>query len=470
MRMMTGRGGLRGRVWLQEGGCGSLRVVMDLQGALEHHRAGRLHEAAAICRQALETKPGNAGALHLLGLTEHRLGNHERGLDLLRRSVALNPDSGWLNNLGTALADQGQLAEAIESFERSLAIAPIAQCHFNLGRALGDIGRRDEALAQFRSAISMRPDYAEAYFAEAYFLLLTGHLTAGWDKLEWRWRLPGKTERFPVHLRWNGEPLQRGARLLLHAEQGFGDTLQFCRYAQLIPTDGPLFLAVPRPLIRLLSGLRAIKVVDQDGDLPPFDLHCPLLSLPRAFRTTIDTIPAATHYLSADFRDAASWRRRLRELDGIKVGLVWAGGVRPQQPAAVAADRRRSIPFDQFSTLLDIPGVTFVSLQKDRGSGSGHPRLNDWTGELRDFADTAALIDALDLVVSVDTAVAHLAAALGKPTWLLNRFDTCWRWLLDREDSPWYPTLRQFRQPTPGDWNSVLMRVRATLGEFEARP
>jgi hypothetical protein len=438
---------------------------MDLQGALEHHRAGRLHEAAAICRQALEAEPGNAGALHLLGLTEHRLGHHERGLDLLRRSVALDPDSGWLNNLGTALAEQGRLAEAIEAFERSLAIAPIAQCHFNLGRALGDIGRRDEALAQFRNAISIRPDYAEAHFAEAHFLLLSGDdMAAGWAKLEWRWRLPGKVDRFPIHSRWNGELIERGTSLLLHAEQGFGDTLQFCRYAELIRPDGPLFLAVPKHLVRLLSCLRGVTTIDQHGELPPFDLHCPLLSLPCIFRTTIGTIPSATHYLSADFRDAARWRRRLSELHGIKVGVVWAGGLRSHQPEAIATDRRRSIPFDQFSTLLDIPGVTFVSLQK--GRESRHPRLNDWTGELRDFADTAALIDALDLVISVDTAVAHLAAALGKPTWLLNRFDTCWRWLLNREDSPWYPTLRQFRQPAPGDWNSVFANVRAALCEF----
>jgi Flp pilus assembly protein TadD len=471
----------------------------ELQTALEHHRAGRLPETAAICRRILAKQPANATVLHLLGVVEHQSGRGEQALGLIRQSVALEPRAAsWHNNLGTVLhslghsaeaeaacrkaitidpnsapahnnlgtilASQERIGEAIESFATSAALTPKAETYFNLGKALLEVGRNQEALAQFRSAIDLQPDYADAHFAEAHLLLLAGRdLAEGWSKFEWRWRLPGKTNRWSMHAAWNGEAIGKRT-LLLHAEQGFGDTLQFCRYAPLIASDGAVLLAVPRPLVRLLSGLRGVQVIDQDGERPAFDLHCPLLSLPRIFRTTIDTIPVATHYLSADLRAAAAWRARLRSLRGIKAGVVWAGGARPFQPAATAIDRRRSIRFDRFAQLLDAPGIAFVSLQKhDGGHKRDDQRLHDWTDELHDFADTAALIDALDLVISVDTAVAHLAGALGKPVWLLNRFDTCWRWLLDRTDSPWYPTMRLFRQPRPGDWDAVLGNVRSAL-------
>jgi Tfp pilus assembly protein PilF len=472
----------------------------ELQTALKHHQAGRLPETAAICRRILTAEPANATALHLLGVVEHQAGQSELAVDLLRRAVALQPHSGAghnnlatvltslgrireaedacrralaidpnsaaaHNNLGTILAGQERVAEAIESFARSIAIAPTAHSHFNFGKVLIELGRYDDAMAQFRDAIRLRSDYADAHFAEAYLLLLSGHhMAEGWAKLEWRWRLPGKSSRFPAYPLWTGDPIANRT-LLLHAEQGFGDTLQFCRYASLIATDRPVFLAVPRPLLRLLSGLRGVEVIDEAGELPRFDLHCPLLSLPRAFGTTIDTIPAANHYLCADLHQATAWRKRLRDLRGLKVGVVWAGGARLHQPAALAIDRRRSLPFDVFAKMFDTPGLAFVSLQKQEGGKpqQGHSRLHDWTNDLHDFADTAALIDALDLVITVDTAVAHLAGALGKPAWMLNRFDTCWRWMLDRADSPWYPSLKLYRQQTRGDWGNVIARVSTDL-------
>lgn len=234
-----------------------------------------------------------------------------------------------------------------------------------------------------------------------------------------------------------------------------------------------IILEVQTPLVRLLSRLPGVMQIVAAGDrLPLFDLHCPLLSLPLAFGTTLDTIPAATPYLSADSVLAASWQERLVGLDGLRIGLVWAGLKRLNSPAA-AIDRRRSTALKALAPLGEVSGVNFVSLQKDEPAAQAADpphgmMLHDFTNDLHDFEDTAAVIVNLDLVISVDTSVAHLAGALGKPVWLLNRFDTDWRWLLNRDDSPWYPTLRQFRQPRPGDWNSAICAARDALQRLMA--
>jgi len=298
---------------------------------------------------------------------------------------------------------------------------------------------------------------------------LAGRFEEGWKEYEWRWKtklLSGDAGRFSAPT-WGGEAI--GDRvILLHAEQGLGDTLQFCRYAPLIAAGARVVLEVQAPLTRLLSQLPGIAAIVARGDgLPPFDLHCPLLSLAGVVGTTLDTIPAEAPYLAADPALAADWRDRLAGLGGLRTGLVWAGGRRLDANLA-AVDRRRSIALDTMSPLGEVSGVTFISLQKgDPSAQAAHPpagmALYDFTADLHDFADTAALIDNLDLVISVDTSVVHLAGALGKPVWLLNRFDTCWRWLLDRDDSPWYPQLRQFRQPSPGDWKSVISGVGDAL-------
>jgi len=304
---------------------------------------------------------------------------------------------------------------------------------------------------------------------------LAGRLEAGWKEYEWRWQttqLSGRARDFLAPL-WDGTAIE-DRTILLHAEQGFGDTLQFCRYVPLIACGARIILEVQAPLVRLLSRLPGVTQIVAHGDgLPPFDLHCPLLSLPRAFGTTLDTIPAVTPYLSADPALAANWHERLAGLDDLRIGLVWAGSQRLNRPEEAAFDRRRSIALDAMAPLGEASGVSFISLQKDELAAQAiHPphemRLHDFTADLHDFEDTAALIVNLDLVISVDTSVAHLAGALGKPVWLLNRFDTCWRWLLNRDDSPWYPTLRQFRQPGPGDWNSMIREVRDALQHLAA--
>lgn len=340
----------------------------------------------------------------------------------------------------------------------------------NLGGALSDLGRPAEALACYDRALAIRPDDVSAHFGRSRPLLLRGEYAEGWREFEWR-RRGGTAEAIKLRgfaqPQWQGEDVA-GKTLLLHAEQGFGDTLQFCRYASLVGATARVILEVQPPLVRLCSSLAGVAQVVARGEPPPaFDLHCPLMSLPLAVGTTLDTIPSEVPYLAADPELVAGWRERLAGLDGLQVGLVWAGSLRPE-PELSAIDRRRSITLAMMAPLGEASGVSFISLQKrEPGAQSANAELglalHDFTANLQDFADTAALIEALDLVISVDTSVAHLAGALGKPIWLLNRFDTCWRWLLDRDDSPWYPQLRQFRQPRPGDWNSALHAARDAL-------
>jgi len=243
--------------------------------------------------------------------------------------------------------------------------------------------------------------------------------------------------------------------------------LQFCRYVPMLARRARVILEAPRPLVRLLSGLEGVAAIVAEGEPPPeYDGWIPLMSLPLAFGATLGTIPRSIPYLHADPERSAMWKARLGALPGRKVGLVWAGSPRHGQPRANLIDRRRSMPLSHYAPLAGVPGISLISLQKGDASGQAPPdgtRLHDWTGELHDFADTAALVDALDLVVSVDTSVVHLAGALGKPVWVLNRYDQCWRWLWGRTDSPWYPTARLFQQRTPGDWAGVVSDVADAL-------
>jgi hypothetical protein len=298
-------------------------------------------------------------------------------------------------------------------------------------------------------------------------LLAKGGMAAGWREYEWRWETPlmaPARRNFP-QLPWDGAPLAK--TLLIHAEQGFGDTLQFCRYAPLAAARGlRVILEVQRPLVRLLRCLPGIAAVIARGEtLPAFDLHAPLLSLPRIFGTILETIPGATPYLSADGAAVEAMRARLTTIpnQGLRVGLVWAGNSYRNLPGMAATDRRRSIPPENLAPLLAVPGVHFISLQKDGPPAPAAFGLTDLMAEVTDFADTAALISQLDLVISVDTAVAHLAGALGKPVWLLNRFDSEWRWLTGRADSPWYAEMTIFRQTGPGNWDSVIAEVARAL-------
>jgi len=376
-------------------------------------------------------------------------------------------DPSVLNNLGNAQAALGQFRAAQMSYRKAIHLNPaFVDPHVNLGSVLTDLGRLDEADAAYMEALRLRPDMAEAHLRRAVTLLKAGRFREGWEEYEWRGRtqqMAGMARKFPVP-QWNGEPL-RDRVLLVHAEEAIEDTLQFCRYAARIG-GGRVVLEVSAPLARLLGSLAGISAVVARGDpLPPYDLHCPLPSLPGVFGTTIENVPADVPYLGVEAAECAAWRRRLDGLPGLRVGLAWVDESRPHPGGA--AGRRPGLP-TALSSLAGIPGVTFVSLQ-GLAAAAHHDTslpgltLVDFSSELQDFGAAAALVQELDLVISVDSTLVHLAGALGKPVWLLNQYGGSWRWLLARNDSPWYPSLRQFRQATSGDWSEVVGVVRAAL-------
>jgi len=384
----------------------------------------------------------------------------------LREALRLKPDfTNAHRNLGRVLVGLGRWEEAAASVRTALLLEPeLADAHHHLADILFGLARSTEAQESYRTALRLQPEHPELRMKLGTALLLGGDFGKGWEEFEWRLRTENGVRylrRFSVPS-WNGEVI--GDRvLLIHADGGLGDTIQFCRYVPQIAADARTIVEVQPHLVRLLSPLPGVIEIIARGDrLPSFDLHCPLMSLPRVVGTTLGNIPSVTPYLEADRADIAHWRKRLAGLAGLRVGLCWGGALKTGWGA------RRSMTLDALVPLGDISGVQFVSLQKGPQAAevARPPRglqLHDFTEELDDFADTAALIDNLDLVISIDTAVAHVAGALGKPVWLLNCFGACFRWLQNRDDSPWYPSLRQFRQPIPGDWPSVISRVRGSL-------
>ena len=433
-------------------------------------------EALASFDRAIALQPDYAEAFNNRGVALADLKRAEEALASYDRAIALQADyAEALCNRGNVLWELGASKEALMSFDRAIALQPnYAEAFSNRGIALAELTRLDEALASYDRAIALKPDYAGAHLNRSLALLLGGDYGAGWEEYEWRWKTGQLPPREISSPQWQGEDFS-GKEILLYAEQGFGDVLQFTRYAPLVKAaGGKVILEAPAPLVRLARTVEGVDQVIAFGDqIPQIDFCCPLLSLPKVLRTELSSIPAQIPYLAANSSAVVAWQKRLADLPGLRVGIAWAGNPRPDQPDAARIDRRRSLTLRHFAKIVDVPGVSFVSLQKGETASqtqSPPPGLlvHDWTDELDDFADTAALIEALDLVISVDTSVVHLAGALGKPVWLLNRFDTCWRWLVDRDDSPWYPTLRQFRQPKPGDWDHVMMNVRTALKQLSA--
>ena len=441
----------------------------------------RLDEAMAGYDRALSLKPDYAEAHSNRGTVLHDLHRFEEALVSYDRALALRPDfAEALSNRGNALQELHRFEEALEEYQRAYGLRQdFAEAYSNCGNALRELDRFEEALASFERAIALRPDFAEAHFNAAHCLLLTGDLGRGWKQYEWRWltdQLNSEGRNF-AQPQWTGSDEIAGKTILLHAEQGLGDTLQFCRYVPRVTARGArVIFEVQKPLVALMRTLSSGTEVIAKGDpLPAFDMHCPLLSLPLAFNTELDTIPGETRYLSSDAAKRDGWRARLGPHGQPRVGLVWAGDPRKRLPNAHLIDRQRSVTFDSLAPLLDVADCEFVSLQKGedaiaqlRSSPLRH-RIIDWSSDFHDFSDTAALIDNLDLVIAVDTSVAHLAGALGKPLWLLNRYNTCWRWLLDRDDSPWYPSVRQFRQDKSRSWDPVIGRVAAALRDYVHR-
>lgn len=432
---------------------------------------GRTADAIASWGRALAIDSNHAQALHGRGNALLRLKRPAEALADYDRFLTIrsgNPDV--FNNRGSALCDLGRLEEALDSYDRALALDPsLPEVLINKGHVLADLHRFDGALAAYASAASLDGKRAEARFCESLVRLRLGQFGDGWRAYEWRWKQSSWGEQarnFTAPLWLGGESL-KGKVILLHAEQGLGDTLQFVRYVELVaPLETTILLEVQAPLVPLLSGLDGVARTFTRGEpLPSFDRHCPLMSLPVAFSTGLDAIPAQSPYLHAPPERVTKWRDRLGEKRRPRVGFAWAGSPVHEH------DRTRSIPLERFAALLSAPGIEFVSVQKDFSAGeaallSGLANVSPLGREFADFADAAAVISQLDLVVSVDTSVVHLAGALGIPVWVLVSFSPDFRWLLGREDSPWYPSARLWRQPRYGDWDSVLTRVRGALEAF----
>jgi len=457
----------------------AIRIRPDLAEAHANRGAclkdlGRPGDSLAACDAALRLRPDNAEAHANRGACLKELGQPAEGLAACDAAIRIRPDFAAAHgNRGACLNDLGRFDAALDAIDRAIALEPeLADVHTNRGTALDNLGRLEAALAAYDSAVSRNPHSAEAHHNRALTLLRGGDLAAGFAEYRWRWQV-GDVSRYRPGLQcpeWEGEP-PAGKRLLIFAEQGYGDSLQFVRYVPMAAALGAaVTVLVDKPLHRLLAAsLPGVRVVDSLPDDAPFDAQAAMLCLPRLFGTTLETIPGRTPYLAADADRAALWAARLRAISGRKVGLVWAGAARRHDPRAATLDARRSLRLAQFAPLAAAQGVQFVSLQLGEPAAEAREppaglRLVDWTAELGDFADTAALVAGLDLVITVDTAVAHLAGALGRPVWILSRYDGCWRWLKDRETSPWYPTARLFHQAAPGAWGPVVERVAAALG------
>jgi tetratricopeptide (TPR) repeat protein len=471
----------------------NLGTVLRDQGALD--------EAAACFRQALSVMPDDAEVHFNLGLVAQDWGKSEEAIACYRRAVELQPDlAEGHNNLGTLLLDQGDLEEASKCVERALELkADYAEAHNNrgkvfyencqweaagacferalqlkpayaeawnsLGHALRHQGELVDADRCYSRALELKPDFAEAHCSKSILLLSTGDLVRGWQEYEWRWktkRSPSRNFRQPV---WRGQLLE-SLTILLHTEQGLGDTLQFIRYAPLVKQfGGTVLVECEKHLWKLLARCPGIdRLIAAGEQLPSFDVHAPLLSLPRILKTSMESIPAEVPYIFADEALIALWRDKLGANRLFRIGINWHG--RPGR----GYWRERDIPLVCFARLSRVPNVQLISLQKGEGqlelARSGLPIVD--LGEEVDtvngaFMDTAAIMKNLDLVITTDTSAAHLAGALGVPVWVALPFVADWRWLLDRSDSPWYPTMRLFRQRRLSDWTTVMDEIESSL-------
>ncbi len=433
--------------------------------AVEHHQKREFTDAVQNYGKSLLLNPKEADTYNNMGVALRSLGKLEAAVACYRRSIVLRPNNaGAYSNLGNALRDLGRLQLAVAAHQQALKLAPEGQeSYYNMGLALRDLGQNDQALAAFERTLSFNENHADCRWDRALTLLLKGNFIDGFTEYDWRWKLERSPPRGYAEPEWDGSEL-KGKTLLVHQEQGFGDMIQFARYIPMIKEKGGTIVLETQPeLSRLFSTLPGVdKVVNLGSPLPKFDFFIPMMSLAKIFKTTAGSVPAKIPYLTPPDLHAvqlpASMERQAQ------VGIVWAG--KPTHKN----DKNRSCQFTDFIELLGTPGVIVYSLQKG-------PRERDITdnncealvlnlgGQLGDFADTAAAIQQLDLIITVDTSVAHLAGALGKPVWVLIPYAPDWRWMTGTDTSPWYPNMRLFRQKRYGEWDAVFSEVRRALGK-----
>ena len=438
-------------------------------------RQGEYDQALVHLRRAVQLNPNFAEAYNNLGAVLREQGKYGEAVICFEEALRINdrvPEAH--NNFGTALQMNAQSDEAQAAYRQAIRLNPdFAEAHDNLGNLLTAQGEFDAAMSSFERAVRLQPALASAHNNRAVTLLLQGNFAAGWPEYEWRWKLPEAPPRPWARPIWDGALLE-GRTILLHPEQGLGDMLQFIRYAPLVKAKGgTVLVAAPAKMAPILNTCAGIdRVLSEDDPPVAFDVRAALMSLPGVFRTELDSIPADVPYLSAEAELVSRWREALGPDRRLRVGVNWQGNPKYRD------DRLRSIPLDEFAPLAAIKGARLLSLQQGFGSEQLSRvdfAVEDWGSKLdldggRAFCDTAAVIANLDLVITSDTVVAHLAGALGARVWLALSFVPDWRWLLDRADSPWYPTMRLFRQSQPGDWNGVFERIAAELAKIAGGP
>jgi len=437
---------------------------------------GKVQEAMIFYRQALAYAPLNPQSHSNMAVALNQHGLPEEALASFRRAIVADPAYVWAYlNMTPCLLDLGLTEASVAACRRGVTINPgLPILHHNLGASLKTLNRLDESIESFRQALALAPDFGEAHFALGQTLLMRGDYTEGWAEYDWRWTLADYAWLRNIHgeftqPRWRGEDA-RGKSILVYAEQGLGDAIQYARYVPHLQERGlKVILAVHPPLKPLFSSMPDVTVAVLDQALPPFDLHCPLLGLPEIFGTTLDNVPAEVPYLHPDPAKVRLWRNRTAGA-GLRVGLVWAGN--PTQKG----DRWRSPRLASVAPLFDVPGVQFIALQKGAGREdlATHPlpaNVLDPGDEIADFSDTAAIMAGLDLVITSCTAPLHLAGALGVPVWAMIPYSPHFLWGLQRLDSPWYPSLRLYRQDRHGkDWSGMIGRMAADLTRLaEAR-
>ncbi|HWB11667.1 MAG TPA: tetratricopeptide repeat-containing glycosyltransferase family protein [Pirellulales bacterium] len=470
-----------------------LEALVNLGFALGEQE--RPQEAEACYRQALQLKDDVPEIQQNLANVLRDRGELDEAVGLYQRALALRPDYAKAHvNLGVALIGLRRIGEAVEHLQRGVELeTDFAEAFNSLGAAVSVLRRFDEAHAHYEHAIRLKPDYADAHWNRSLLWLLQGNFERGWPAFEWRWRCRRTTPRPSLSQpEWDGSPLD-GRTILLYSEQGLGDMLQFVRYARIVKNfGGRVVVQCQRPLLRILASCAGIDELAAQGEpAPKHDVQAALMSLPLILGTRTDNIPADIPYLAADSELVEHWRRQLAPLRGFRVGIAWKGSTR------YPWDRHRSTTPEHFEPLARVPGVQLVSLQKAEAGQVGSPTFKVQTrgdatdgsdrrpaaggefevvsfGNLVDeasgpFMDTAAMIANLDLVVSVDTSIGHLAGALGRPTWLALNYSADWRWMVDRNDTPWYPTTRLFRQQQPGDWPGVFRQMAAELERLVAK-
>jgi tetratricopeptide (TPR) repeat protein len=439
---------------------------------LAHHMQKKLDMAVSCYQKAIELKSDFPEAYNNMGSVLQDQKKHGAAIATFQKALDLKPDNAdALYNMGKSFYDLSRYPQAIACYQKALRINPYHHkaCN-NIAKTYQDVGANQKALFWYQRALQIKPDYAEARFNLATVYLLTENFQEGWQGYEWRFRRREWKRAYPHRYRkprWNGENFA-GQRLLVHSEQGLGDMLQFVRYLPWVKARGGTVVFETRKtlmdLFKNLPGMDELVVFAPDGQpTTEFDLYVPLASLPGIFETTLENMPAEVPYLFADHEKSARWQDRLTE-NGLRVGLVWAG---------TDTDPSRACHLKWLRMLSDIPGLALYGLQKgiaaEQIEVEGLPqgmRMTNLGREFEDFADTAAVVENLDLVISIDTSVAHLAGAMGKPVWVMLPYTADWRWFLDRNDSPWYPTMRLFRQPKAKDWESVGQQIALELARF----